>query len=98
MISSNVLEMLDRLSLEHPSAAPQISEIKNNFRDSMWYIITDQIFDLTLHPEFDQGKDLISFFNDFVKNLDRKINHLKYIRIAVNCSKQFGSKFDMLYL
>ena len=92
MISSNVLDMLDKLSLEHPSATTQINEIRNNFRDSMWYLITDQMFDLTLHPEFDQGKSLIAFFNDFVKNLDKKINHLKYIRIAVNCSRQFESK------
>lgn len=92
MISSNVLEMLDKLGNAHPSVAEQVEQIRNNFKESMWHVITDQLYDLTADPEFDQGSDLIPFFNDFVKNLDKKINHLKYIRIAVNCSRQFQSK------
>lgn len=95
MISSNVLEMLDKLSTDHPSVSSQVEQIRNNFKDSLWHVITDQIYNLTTDPEFDQGKDLIPFFNNFVKNLDKKINHLKYIRIAVNCSRQYESKFGL---
>lgn len=93
MISSNVLEMLDKLSTDHPSVSSQVEQIRNNFKDSLWHVITDQIYNITADPEFDQGKDLIPFFNNFVKNLDKKINHLKYIRIAVNCSRQYESRF-----
>ncbi len=93
MISSNVVEMLDKLSLEHPTVGSQVEEIKNNYKESMWHIITDQLYNLTSDAEFDQGNDLVSFFNDFVIKLDTKINQLKYIRIAVNCSRQFQSKF-----
>jgi len=92
MISSRVLDMLDKMGQDHPSVSSQIDEIRTNFRESMWHIITDQLFNLTTDHEFDKGKDLITFFNDFVKNLDLKINHLKYIRIATNCSRQFESK------
>lgn len=94
MISSNVLDMLDRLSNDHPTVSGQIEQIRNNFKDSMWHIITDQLYNLTIDHEFDQGSDLISFFNDFVKNLNHKINNLKYVRIAVNCSRQFHSKLN----
>lgn len=89
MISSNVVEMLDKLSLDHPTVGTQVEEIKTNYKDSMWHIITDQLYNLTSNPEFDQGNDLVTFFNDFVVKLDTKINELKYIRIAVNCSRQF---------
>ncbi|CAI2371977.1 unnamed protein product [Moneuplotes crassus] len=89
MISSNVVEMLDKLSLDHPAVGSQLEEIKNNYKESMWHIITDQLYNLTCDAEFDQGADLLTFFNDFVIKLDTKINELKYIRIAVNCSRQF---------
>jgi len=92
MISSNIIEMLDKLSLDHPTVNAEIEEIKTNYRESLWHVITDQIYNLTSNAEFDQGKDLISFFNDFVIKLDQKINELKYIRIAVNCARQFQSK------
>ena len=89
MIASGVLDMLDKMSNDHPAVSSQLDNIKNSFKESLWHIITDQLLSLTNDPEFDQGKDLIILFNDFVKNLDKKINHLKYVRIAVNCSKQF---------
>lgn len=81
--------MLNNLSNSHPAVSSQIDQIKASYNESMWHIITEQIYNLTLDPEFDQGKDLITFFNDFVIKMDKKINHLKYIRIAVNCSRQF---------
>ena len=97
MISSNVLDMLDKLSNDHPTVSGQVEQIRNNFKDSMWHVITDQLYNLTIDHEFDQGNALVSFFNDFVKNLNLKINNLKYVRIAVNCSRQFQSKFRLIY-
>lgn len=89
MIASSVLDMLDKMSNAHPRVSRQFDQIKNSFKDAMWHIITDQLLTLVSDSEFDNGKDLIPFFNDFVKNLDKKINHLKYTRIAVSCSRQF---------
>lgn len=97
MISSNILDMLEKLSNNHLAIGSQIEQIRNNYKESMWHVITDQIYNLTSDAEFDQGKDLIPFFNDFVKRLSDKINKLKYIRIAVNCSRQFESKIYPFY-
>lgn len=91
MITSNVLDLLDKLSGDHPNVAGQIDQIRNSFKESMWHIITDQILNLTADHEFDEGKDLITFFDGFIKNLDKKINHLKFTRIAVNCSRQYDN-------
>lgn len=92
MISTNLIETLDKLSQDHPSLGTQIDQIKTNYRESLWHNITDQLYNLTLDSEFDQGNDLVTFFNTFPSN-PIKINKLKYIRIAVNCSRQFQSKY-----
>jgi hypothetical protein len=97
MISSNILDMLEKLGNDHPAIGSQIEQIRNNYKESMWHVITDQLYNLTSDAEFDQGKDLIPFFNDFVKRLDSKINSLKFVRIAVNCSRQFESKVYWFY-
>jgi len=94
MISTNLIESLDKLSQDHPTLSSQVDEIKNNYREAMWHNITDQLYNLTIDSEFDTGNDLITFFNNFPSN-PIKINELKYIRIAVNCSRQFQSKLPL---
>jgi len=62
MISTRLIDTLDKLSQEHPTLSSHIDEIKSNYRDSMWHNITDQLYNLTLDAEFDKGDDLITFF------------------------------------
>lgn len=92
MIASHVIEMLTKMAQDHPNVSSQINAIQHNFRESMWHVITDQLYALTMDHEFDNDKDLIPFFDNFIKNLAKKINHLKFVRIAHNCSRQFESK------
>lgn len=51
----------------------------------MWYQITDELVELTSDPQFDN----IELFTQFIKFLDRKINQLKFVQIADNCSRHY---------
>ena len=60
----------------------------------MWFLLTDHLVSYTRNTAFSQGgSDLIVFFKEVVAGcgLDRRINQLKYVQIAINCSRQFES-------
>lgn len=62
----------------------------------MWHNITNQIYEYVQLSTFDEGEDLISFFNDFVKNFQSRINELKFAQIGNFCSRQFENSIPFL--
>ncbi len=62
----------------------------------MWHQITDELVDLTGDEVFDNGTDLITLFNGFVKDTADNINQLKLMKIAENCARQFEDLADAI--
>lgn len=58
----------------------------------MWHQISDSLLAYAAQPCFNQGNDLLELYNLFVKDLNAKMNPLKYSLITVAVAKQHESK------
>jgi len=89
MQSNTVRNILDKHHNKYPHLGEQLDNISTVYNQKMWFQLTDMLFNYTSERIFKEGEDLIELYDAFIKNLDTRINQLKFAQIAVNVSKQY---------
>eukprot|EP00743_Colponemidia_sp_Colp-15_P001788 GILK01001951.1.p1 GENE.GILK01001951.1~~GILK01001951.1.p1 ORF type:complete len:412 (+),score=62.96 GILK01001951.1:17-1252(+) len=89
-------DYLERQMSQHPELAEKTAQLAELYKKKLWHQLTEALFDYVKSPSLQQGAELASFYEDFVKDFETKINQLRLVQLAVFISERLTNSEEAL--
>ena len=91
MIPSSALEVLNTHGDRYPHLADDQQTIRLQFSERLWHQLADELLKYSRQQcffELENDQGLLELYNEMVKDLNTRLNPLKYAQITVLVSAQ----------
>jgi len=89
-LSPVVKEYIANVANNHPNE--QVKQIAGQLRDlyekKLWHQLTIQVEKLVELPYFDKGDELVQFYNQFIKDFEKKLNQTTLVKVLLRVIRQ----------
>jgi len=74
---------------QDPDLVRVYTQIADFYRRRLWHQLTQTLESFVKLPRFQQGTELIEFYENFIKDFEGRINQLKFIQMIMVISQQY---------
>eukprot|EP01100_Stratorugosa_tubuloviscum_P000810 TRINITY_DN117_c5_g1_i1.p1 TRINITY_DN117_c5_g1~~TRINITY_DN117_c5_g1_i1.p1 ORF type:complete len:389 (+),score=187.95 TRINITY_DN117_c5_g1_i1:39-1205(+) len=72
------------------------SEIQELYNKKLWHRLTQRLEEFLKHEIFQQGTELLDFYNEVLQDLEKKINPLKYATFVILVATKYENKEEAI--
>jgi len=83
------MDFLDSETSKYPHLAESYQTLADLFREKKWHQLTEEMSKLVATPQFNEGRNLIDLYENFITKFEHRMNQLKFVQICSVIARQY---------